>query len=149
MGPSSAAAATSAMTSASENARCSTVCTINTPFRRPRSTTGTPRNAWYGSSPASAKYLKRGCFWTSVHDGLHLLGHHPRQSLTQVHADLPDTVLTQPHRRGQDQMGAVGLEQIDRTDVDRQPRLYRTDTLGQHAGRLVVASGLGQTLTGI
>ena len=44
------------------------------------------------------------------HDGLHLLGHHPRQSFTQVHADLSDTVLAQPHSRRQDQMGAVGFK---------------------------------------
>ena len=39
----------------------STVCTTSTPCSRPRSMSGTPRNERYGSSPASLKYLKRGC----------------------------------------------------------------------------------------
>ena len=61
IGASCAPAIISSRMSSSPNVRASTVCTTSTPCRRPRSMIGTPRNERYGSSPASGKYLKRGC----------------------------------------------------------------------------------------
>ena len=62
--------------------RGSMVCTTRTPCSSPRSMTGTPRNERYGSSPASGKYLKRGCV-VRVGDDLRpqLLGDQAGQAL--------------------------------------------------------------------
>ena len=51
---------------------------------------GTPRNERYGSSPASRKYLKRGCMRRVGDDlRLHLFGDQAGQPLGQPHADWP------------------------------------------------------------
>ncbi len=61
IGVTCSAAATSASTSSVENRRGAEVCTTRAPCSTPSSTSGTPRNDWKSSSPASRKRLKRGC----------------------------------------------------------------------------------------
>ena len=82
-------------------------------------------------------------------DRLHLLGHHAGQPFTQVHSDLPNAVLPQSHRRGQDQVSPVSLEKVDRADIDRQPRLQDSNAVGQHMGRLGVSSRHHRRLMGM
>jgi hypothetical protein len=50
-------------------------------------------------------------------------GDKPREPLREPHPDPADAFGTQPHRCGQDQVGAIGLEQVDRTDVGAEPAL--------------------------
>ena len=61
-----AATVTSIRTSFCENVRGSMFWTTRTPCNSPPSRSGTPRKEWYGSSPASGKYLKRGCWKASA-----------------------------------------------------------------------------------
>ena len=65
IGPSWAAIAASIADSSREKVRGSAVWTTSTPWIIPWSISGTPRNEWKASSPASRKYLKRGCLVAS------------------------------------------------------------------------------------
>ena len=84
--------------------------------------TGTPRNVRYGSSPASLKVLEPRMRARVVHDDRpHLLGDQTGQPLGDAHADLPDAFRPQADGCRQHEVGAVGLEQVDRADVGREP----------------------------
>ena len=92
--------------------------------------TGTPRNERYGSSPASRKYLKRGCV-VGVGDDLRpqLLGDEAGQPFGQPHPDAADAFGPQADGRRQHEVGAIGLEQIDGADVGLEPVLNQVDEL--------------------
>ena len=89
-------------------------------------------NVRNGSSPASRKYLNRGCAVASAHhDRLHLLRHQAGETLGDAHADLPDALRPQTLGGRQHQVGAVGLEQIHRADVGREPLANQRGDVGQ------------------
>ena len=96
---------------------------------------GTPRNERYGSSPASRKYLKRGCV-VGVGDDLRpqLLGDQARQAFGEPHPHAADAFGPQADRRREHQVGAVRLEQVDRADVGLEPALNQVDDVGQRLG---------------
>ncbi len=58
---------------------------------------------------------------------LHALGDEAREPLRQTHADVPDAFGAEAHRRREHQIGAIGLEEIDRTDVGLEPPLDQVD----------------------
>ena len=98
---------------------------------------GTPRNERYGSSPASRKYLKRGCV-VGVGDDLRpqLLGDQAGEPFGEPHAHAADALGPQADRGGQHQVGAIRLEQVDRADVGVEPALNQVDDVGQRLGRV-------------
>ena len=124
-------------TSGSLNARGSVVWTTSTPWSSPRSMTGTPRNDRYGSSPASGKYLNRGCVAASAtHCGSRLLGDQTGQALRQAHPDAADAFLPEPDRRREHEIRPIGLQEVDGTDVGREPPLNQVDDVGERFGRV-------------
>ena len=80
-------------------ARGSIVCTTSTPCSRPRSMSGTPRNERYGSSPASRKYLKRGCVVASATTcGRSCSATRPASPSVEPHAHAADALGPQADR---------------------------------------------------
>ena len=65
-----------------------------------------------------------------------LLGDQAGQALGQPHADAADALRPQADRRRQHQVGAIGLEQVDRADVGLEPLLNQVDDVGQRLGGL-------------
>ena len=101
---------------------------------------GTPRKEWYGSSPASRKYLNRGCRVASATtSGSQLLGDQAGQAFGRAHAHAPDALGTQPDRRRQHQVRPVGFEQVDRADIGVEPRLNQMDDVRQGFGGVAAA----------
>ena len=96
---------------------------------------GTPRNERYGSSPASRKVLEAR-MRRRVGDDLRpqLLGDQSGQAFGQPHADAADALRPQADGRGEHQVGAIGLEQVDRADVGLEPALDQVDDVGQRFG---------------
>ena len=63
-----------------------------------------------------------------------LLGDQAGQAFGQPHADAADALGPQADGRGQHQVGAIGLEQVDRADVGVEPPLNQVDDVGQRLG---------------
>ena len=124
-----------AATIAGSKERALTVCTTSTPCRSPRSTSGTPRNERYGSSPASLKYLKRGCARCVVDDErLQGLGDEADQALVEPHADAADAVRPEADRRSP-APGSTGRDRAgSRTDVGAETPLNQLDDVGERLG---------------
>ena len=119
---------TSMRISLGEKVRGSTVCTTRTPWRAPPSTSGTPRNEWYGSSPASGKYLKRGWAKASAHhDRPELLGDEAGQPLVAAHAHPADGLRLQADRGAEDEFAALGFEEVDGADGGVEAALDQAD----------------------
>ncbi len=113
------------------------VCTTSTPCITPSSMSGTPRNDWYASSPASPKYLKRGWFFTcSTATGRTCSATSPGQTFVQRHAQGADAGAAQAQRRGQHQVGAVRLQKIRRAHVGLKPPGDQSDHVHEGLGRL-------------
>ena len=98
---------------------------------------GTPRNERYGSSPASRKYLNRGCSVASATRlRPQLLGDQPGQPFGEPHPHAADALGPQADRRRQHQVRAIGLEQVHRADVGLEPPLDQVDDVGQRLRRV-------------
>jgi hypothetical protein len=123
-------------TSSGAKTRGSIVCTTSTPCSSPRSMIGTPETIGTGSSPASRKVLearmhggvgdalRRSCSATS------------RRALPTAACGPADALGPQADRRGEHQVGAIGLEQVDRADVGLEPALDQVDDVRQRLSRV-------------
>ena len=121
-------AVASIRTLSSSKPRGSIVCTTRTPWSNPRSMSGTPRNEWYGSSPASPEYLNRGCVVASATTcGRSCSATSPARPSVSRMRTLADALRTEADRCRQHQLGAIGFEQVDRTDVCRESPLNELD----------------------
>ena len=101
---------------------------------------GTPRNERYGSSPASRKYLNRGCEVASAtHERFELLGDESGQTFREPHADAADAFGAQPDGGCQHKVGAVRFEQVDRTHVGGEPPLNQVDDVAERFGGVAAA----------
>ena len=70
---------------------------------------------------------------------LHLFGHQTGQAFGDPHPDLPDAFRPQPLGRGQHEVRAIGLEQIDRADVGGKPLANQRGDVGQCFRGIAVA----------
>ena len=60
--------------------------------------------------------------------------HQAGEAFAEAHADASDALWPQPDRRGQHEVGAIGLQQIDRADIRRELALNQLDDVGGGAG---------------
>ena len=96
---------------------------------------GTPRNERYGSSPASRKYLKRGCAWRRRRPAAAAASAtSPASPSVRPHAHAADALGSQPDGRGEHQARAIRLEQVDRADVGGEPPLDQVDDVAERLG---------------
>ena len=63
-----------------------------------------------------------------------LLGDQAGQALGQPHAHPADALGPQADGRGEHQVGAIGLEQVDRADVGLEPLLDQIDDVAERLG---------------
>ena len=63
-------------------------------------------------------------------------GDQTREPFRQAHPDAPDAFRAQADRRREHQVGAVGLQEIDRTDVGLESPLDQVDDVVQRLGRV-------------
>jgi hypothetical protein len=69
-------------------------------------------------------------------DRLHLLGNKSGQSFIDRHAQISDALATKADGCGQNEVGAVRLEQISRTDVGSEPGRDQSDDVHEGLCRL-------------
>ena len=63
-----------------------------------------------------------------------LLGDQAGEPFAEPHADAADALGAQPDRRGEHQVGAIGLEQVDRADVGLEPLLNEVHDVRERFG---------------
>ena len=63
-----------------------------------------------------------------------LLGHEAGEALGEPHPDAADALRAQTDCRGQHQVGAIRLQQIDGADIGLEPRPNQMDDVGQRLG---------------
>ncbi len=68
--------------------------------------------------------------------GNQLLCDESGQALGQAHSHAANAVLLEADRRGQHQIGPIGLKQIDRADVGLEPALNQVHDVGQRLRRV-------------
>ena len=72
---------------------------------------------------------------------LQLFGHEAGEPLAEPHADAADAFGAKSDRRGEDQGGAIGLEQIHRADVGLEPRLNEVHDVRERFGGVAAPGG--------
>ena len=104
------------------NTRGSAVCTTSTPCSRPRSIDRHAEERVVRILAGLAEVLEPGMRGGIVDDlRPQLLGDQPGEPFGEPHAHPADALGTQADRRREHEVGAVGLEQVDRTDVGVEP----------------------------
>ena len=66
--------------------------------------------------------------------GLEAFGDQTGQALRQAHPDAADAFLPEPDRRREHEIRPIGLQEVDGTDVGREPPLNQVDDVGERFG---------------
>ena len=74
-------------------------------------------------------------------DRQHLLGDQAGEAFAERHAQRADAARVQAERGGEDQVGAVGLQQISRADIGAEAHGDQGDDVHQGVGRLAALLG--------
>ena len=128
-------AALIAATMAGSNARAVTVCTTSTPCSRPRSIERDAEERAIRILAGVLEVLEARMRGRVVHDQRpQLLGDEADQAFVEPHADPADAIGLQADGGGEDQVRAIGAEQVDGADVGAEAALNELDDVGQRLG---------------
>jgi hypothetical protein len=66
--------------------------------------------------------------------GLHLFGDHAHEAFVEAHADLAHALWPESDSGGQDEIGSIGFEEVDRANVCFETLLYQPDDIVERFG---------------